>query len=535
MPFKKKLAFYIRLSLEDFDLKSSDKTESNSVTNQRKLLQDYYNSHPELKEYEIVEFCDDGYTGTNFDRPRFMTMMELARLKEVHAIIVKDLSRFGRDYLEVGAYLELILPLFGTRFISVNDNFDSNNYIGTTGGVELALRNLINGLYSKDLSVKIKSANRTRNRRGEYWGGTAFYGYLLDPGNKHKLIIDANVTPVIKRIFDECIRGKSTSQTAKGLNDDGIPSPAGYKRITGDFYNGRVADDVPIWTASTVLRILKDERYTGKMISNKRETVGVSTGKMRSLPKKDWIVVDGTHSAIISQEIFDLAAEARMGRIKTINRNTAGNKADNLFVCGHCGRKLQKSNGIVTHLFCTKAKVSSESLCALIHEPIDALKAQVLIIVKTLAQMLIEKSVQIKAAANQEMPRLEKMAADKKRSLQRLQNGKLDLYEEYRLGKMTQEKFISIQVKRQQKTDTLHDELAQLEQRLTQLKTGKERMNELTADAKDISLLSEYRPEIIRKLVDKVRVYEHGRIEIDLLNNDDFISEILESAAKIAG
>ena len=226
---KKKLAFYIRLSLEDFDLKTSDKTESNSVSNQRKLLQDYYDSHPELKEYEIIEFCDDGYTGTNFDRPRFMAMMELARQKEIHAIIVKDLSRFGRDYLEVGAYLELILPLFGTRFISVNDNFDSNNYVGTTGGLELALRNLINGLYSKDLSVKIKSANKTRSRRGEYWGGTAFYGYRLDPKNKHKIIVDTDVASVIVRIFDECIEGKSSSQTAKGLNDEGIPSPAAYK------------------------------------------------------------------------------------------------------------------------------------------------------------------------------------------------------------------------------------------------------------------------------------------------------------------
>lgn len=532
---KKKLAFYIRLSLEDLDLKSSDKTESNSVTNQRKLLQDYYDSYPELKEYEIIEFCDDGYTGTNFDRPRFMAMMELARQKEIHAIIVKDLSRFGRDYLEVGAYLELILPLFGTRFISVNDNFDSNNYIGTTGGLELALRNLINGLYSKDLSVKMKSANKTRSRRGEYWGGTAFYGYRLDPKNKHKIIVDTDVADIIVRIFNECIEGKSTSQTAKGLNDDGIPSPAAYKWMMGDYYNGRVADKVPIWTAATVLRILKDERYTGKMVSNKRETVGVSTGKMRSLPKEDWIIVNGTHEAIISQSKYDEAAVARGGRLKTINKNTAGNRADNLFVCGHCGRKLQKSHGIITHLFCMKAGVSSESLCSSIHEPIEDLKAQVLLVVKTLARTLTEKSVQVKAATNQEIPRLEKKIAETKRSVQRLQNGKLDLYEEYRRGKITREKFMSTQKRRQAEMDSMHDELAELEQYLAKLKTGKECINKFTTDTKDICALVEYRPEVIRRLVEKVRVYENGRIEIDLLNNDDFIAEILESVVKMAG
>ena len=147
MLFKKVMALYIRLSIEDGDLKkNTDKTESNSVTNQRKLLMDYIQSHPELSEYELQEYCDDGYTGTNFERPRFQEMMENVKRGQIHCIIVKDLSRFGREYLEVGAYLELILPLFGTRFISVNDAFDSNRYVGTTGGMELALHNLINGM-----------------------------------------------------------------------------------------------------------------------------------------------------------------------------------------------------------------------------------------------------------------------------------------------------------------------------------------------------------------------------------------------------
>lgn len=156
---EKTLAMYIRLSVEDGDLRSStDKSESNSVTNQRKILQSYIEQTHDLLSYRITEFCDDGYSGTSFERPNFKRMMELVRRGDLHCIIVKDLSRFGREYLEVGAYLELILPLFGTRFISVGDAFDSNDYIGTTGGMELALRNLVNGMYSKDLSLKIRSA-----------------------------------------------------------------------------------------------------------------------------------------------------------------------------------------------------------------------------------------------------------------------------------------------------------------------------------------------------------------------------------------
>ena len=199
---EKTLAMYIRLSVEDGDLRASqEKSESNSVTNQRKILQSYRDQHSDLRSYRVVEFCDDGYSGTSFERPNFKKMMEMVRHGEIQCILVKDLSRFGREYLEVGAYLELILPLFGTRFVSVGDAFDSNDYIGTTGGMELALRNLVNGMYSKDLSLKIRSAVKTRNRRGMYWGGQAFYGYRLDPADKHKLLVDEAVRATIERIF----------------------------------------------------------------------------------------------------------------------------------------------------------------------------------------------------------------------------------------------------------------------------------------------------------------------------------------------
>ncbi len=535
MPSNNLLAFYIRLSAEDVDVRKSNKNESNSVTNQRKLLQDYYDSHSELKKYDVIEFCDDGFTGTNFERPRFMAMMDLVRSREVQAIIVKDLSRFGRDYLEVGAYLELILPLFGTHFISVNDGFDSNDYIGTTGGLELALRNLINGLYSKDLSMKIRSANITRGRRGEFIGGIAFYGYKMDPTYKHKLVVDDNVVPIIRRIFDDCIAGKTASQTARELNADGIPSPAAYKKANGTIYNGVIIEDDSIWIPATILRILKDERYTGKMISNKRESVGISTGKMRRRPKEEWIVVEGMHEAIISQEVFDAAEVSRKSRIKTVNMNTAGNRADNLFVCGHCGRKLQKSVAIVTHLFCTKATVAPDSPCASIHEPIDKLKSEVLIVVKALAKTLVENSVKIRAGINQDIPKVEKEINLAKRTMQRLQNGKLDLYEEYRNEKISRDKFLEIQEERQKEMDSLQDKLAELEKKQAMLKKDNERIDILSEEAKEVWALSEYRPDVIRSIVKCVRVYEDERIEVDLLCNDDFVKEILKSTEKIAG
>lgn len=535
MLFKKTLAFYIRLSSEDEDLYKAGKLESNSVTNQRELLLEHLKSCPDLKEYELIEFCDDGFSGTNFERPRFMEMMQLVKQRQIHAIMVKDLSRFGRDYLEVGAYLELVLPLFGTRFISVNDGFDSNDYIGTTGGVELALRNLINGLYSKDLSLKIRSANRTRNRRGEYWGGAAFYGYKVDPKDKHKLIIDDNVSDVVVRIFNECIEGRSASQIAKALNDDGIMSPAKYKKSKGALYNGRIVDEDSIWTATTVIRILKDERYTGKMISHKREAAGVNTKKMQALPPEDWIVVLNTHEPIISQEKFDEAKAAKASRIKTVNKNTAGNRADNLFVCGHCGRKLQKSYGTITHLYCLKAGVSTDSACTDVHEPLDQLQRYVLKVVNMMARILVERVVSVKISIDQEIPTIERKIAEAKRQLRNLQTGKVDLYEDYRQGRITREKFIGTQKKRQQESDWINASLIKLEKELETLMKKSEQMKAMSIDAKEAALLPEYRPAVIRRLIKSVRVYGKGRIEIDMLANDNFILEVLAEAVEKAG
>lgn len=171
----KNIAIYIRLSLEDKDVRDNIKSESNSISNQRKLLLDFCNSNEELNSANITEFCDDSFTGTNFNRPKFKEMIEEIKLGLIDCVVVKDLSRFGRNYIEVGAYLEHFFPSLGIRFISINDRYDSNNHIGATSGLDIALENLLYGLYSKDLSVKAKSGRRARAKNGEFIGYTAPY------------------------------------------------------------------------------------------------------------------------------------------------------------------------------------------------------------------------------------------------------------------------------------------------------------------------------------------------------------------------
>lgn len=406
---EKTLAMYIRLSVEDGDLRSStDKSESNSVTNQRKILQSYIEQTHDLLSYRITEFCDDGYSGTSFERPNFKRMMELVRRGDLHCIIVKDLSRFGREYLEVGAYLELILPLFGTRFISVGDAFDSNDYIGTTGGMELALRNLVN------------------------------------------------------------------------------------------------------------------ERYTGKMISGTRETVGIRSNKMRSLPREDWVVVEGTHEAIISPETYQQAISALKSRIRTVNNNTAGNRSQNLFVCGYCGRKLQRSHGKQVHLFCVRARFEHSPGCESLHENVDALQSNALQVVKLHAKLLLSKSDYIKNLDSSKREQIKSQIRIADMRLGHINSTKGFLYEEYRAGKYTKDRFKEIQQTNQMECERLQIQIKDLRKELEDWNKRYYAACNTTQSVKDILALSEYRPEVIARLVDQVRVFENGRVEIEFRNVDAF-------------
>lgn len=517
------MAYYIRLSVEDGDLKYKEgKTESNSITHQRELLQDYYQTHKELHQYEITEFCDDGYSGTNFRRPGFIRMMEMIKQGQIQGVMVKDLSRFGREYLEVGAYLELILPLYGTRFISVSDGFDSHNYVGTTGGMELALRNLINGMYSKDISVKVKTAIRSRNKQGRYWGGQAFYGYKLHPGDKHKLVVDENVRSYIELIFDLCIQGMSTMQIARRLNELRIPSPAQYKKENGGFYNGRVLQEETSWLGGTVRKILNDERYTGKMISGTREMAGIRSKKMRQLPKEQWIVVEDTHEAMISSEKFAAAKEALSSRIRTVNQNTSGNRAHNIFVCGYCGRKLQRSNGKEVYLYCIQSRSKRCPDCESVHTDLAVLQQKTLSIVRAHADLLLDRTAFIQKNIVTKQEQLQKEIKKCEQRILSITSGKRALYEEYRSGRYTAEAFKKIQAENAGEIEQIKIRIENLKEELEKDLEYQKALICSSEQAGELSMLTEYRPEVVSRLVERVQVFANGAIQITLKNQDVF-------------
>lgn len=519
----KVLAFYIRLSSEDRDLKTNAlKNESNSVFNQRRLLQDYYDTHESLHGYEVIVFCDDGVTGTHFDRPKFDELIEMARNQEIHCIMVKDLSRFGRNFLEMGNYLELILPLYGVRFISINDAFDSDDYLGVTGGLELALRNLINNMYSRDLSTKVRSAYRTRNLRGEYWGGSGFYGYQVHPYNKKRLIVDEQVRDIIVMIFESCVAGMTTSEIAQMLNDMGLPSPLEHKRRNGGFYNGVVKEETGIWLKGAVRKILTDERYTGKMITNIRETEEVGKPKMRSLPRDQWIIVPGTHEAIISEELFRAAQNALQGRIRNVNKNTAGNRANNLFVCGCCGRKLRKNPAKEPHLVCPKNDSIKGAECAGLFVNQAQIEQAVLQMLREQSRIFLEQHCLMQACIDKKLSSIQTELDANTNMTRRLQSRKAELYEQYRAGSISREKFADIQKKDSEKLARLSSRAEEIKRLLVEQYESRGNLAAGKRTADQIILLKDYDPEIIRNFVERVRVYPSGEIEIDMRTSSGF-------------
>ena len=307
------VALYLRLSLEDTD-KGSANDESNSIHSQKMLLNRFVESNPELQKYGVKIYIDDGYSGTNFDRPQFQELLKDIKKNKIYCIIVKDLSRFGRNYIEVGEYLEHIFPLLGIRFISINDNYDSDKLIGTTGGIEVAFKNLIHQKYSQDASEKVKAAMHLKMGKGQYVNHCPF-GYTKEKGVKHKMIIDPITAPIVKEIFQLAISGMSSVQIAKHLNEKNTITPSQRKNSTR-----KINNDI-MWSHQAVIRIIKDYKYTGAMVNFKCESETIRAKVQRQRKPDEWVVVENMHEPYVMPQ-----DNGNCGAVKYLKlSNEAGN------------------------------------------------------------------------------------------------------------------------------------------------------------------------------------------------------------------
>ena len=514
----KAIALYLRLSQEDVDVRrNAAKDESNSISAQRSLITRHIDETPDLCNLPRLEFCDDGFSGTNFSRPDFQRMIELTKQGEIGCIIVKDLSRFGRDYLEVGDYLEHIFPFLGIRFISVNDHYDSSAHDGKTVGMDITFRNLIYDYYSKDLSSKVKTAMRSKQEKGEFI--TCFtYGYKPSPENKHKMVIDEPAAEIVREIFDAVIAGKTTSEIAANLNARGVPTPNEHKGVR------RKDKGEPQWTHPRITYMIRNIKYTGVMTNHTRESRFIRDKNQRRVPMSEWIIHPDAHEAIISREKWEQANEMLRNPKKVVK--AVLEQPDRVYYCAHCGRKLRKTYGSDQYYSCVSAKYQHDSECSGIRLKrsemedilVEALRAQINFVKQTRQTAKKEKvspSVECYRAITQ---------VDKE--LAQLQNKKLERYEAYRSGEISREEFIKAKDQITTQADELAAKKEQLERDYQALLQAKQHEAETKAEFSQAEkVLADFDAglrEHLYEAIEQVIVTTNEQIEIKWVFADIF-------------
>ena len=328
-PMAYHVALYIRLSKED-----ETEGPSQSVTNQKSLLEEFVKQH-RLSVYDI--YIDDGFSGTSFDRPDFQRMIADSEAKKINMVITKDLSRLGRDYIMTGHYMERYFPEKRVRYISLLDGIDTG--IESSANDITPFRAIMNDMYAKDISKKIKSVKRDKQRKGQFIGGKPMYGYKMHPTEKNKIVIDEEVAPIVRRIFAMALNGMSCRKIAATLNEEGIPTPATYANLPV----GNPGPYTGLWSSERISDMLQNETYIGNMVQGRMVKVNYKSKKCLRQPREKWVIVEGTHEPLVDRETFQKVRMLVESRKHTRSR-TYDFLLKGLIFCHECGYPMATIN-----------------------------------------------------------------------------------------------------------------------------------------------------------------------------------------------
>lgn len=528
-------AFYLRLSMADGDLGKDGKDESNSIENQRELLRCFVETREELAGEEIIEYVDDGYSGVDFKRPAFRRMIDDAKKGVIDTILVKDLSRLGRDYIGVGDYLEQIFPVLGIRFIAVNSNYDSSKYVGRTMGLDMAVSNLVNALYSRDISKKVKAGIHTRWNQGISTTGRPPYGYIKDNSAVGGWRVDDEAAEVVKTIFEKAATGWTSLMIAGHLNENNIDTPSLHREKLNQFGGKRkVADSECLWDASKINKIIHRYEYTGAFVQNQRESMRVGSHITRAVPKHKQVVIENGHEAIISAELYEkaqlsikfmstpkfktennypLRGKMRCGTCK-LALNRVEHAYDAVYFCSHKSRSGRKSK-------CCDKHMSASEIDSAVYR---ALKSQ-LRIVREIGLRLKDSQKKTSADNADIIRRLEKEA-------EILKAERIRQYEAYADGVISRDNYLAKREKLtveiddiQKKLDGLHfltDDCVGLTDEIEEIDEKAERFESENALSK----------EAAQAFIQTVYVYDEKTIEVEF-TFDDLIRRANEKLAEV--
>ncbi len=514
---------YLRLSRED-----GDGEESNSITGQRELLRKYLSGHPELREYAVK--IDDGWSGSNFDRPAFQEMMDDVRAGRTDCIIVKDLSRFGRNYLEAGEYIEKLFPFLGVRLIAVNDNFDSMQEKSYSDDLIVPFKNLINESYCRDISVKIRSQMDAKRQNGQYLGSFAAYGYLKDPEDKHRLIVDEYAAEIVREIFHWKLSGVNPQDIADRLNSAGILSPLEYKHSLGmQCSTPFQVYSQATWSSGSVIRVLKNPLYIGTLVQGKNTTPSYKIHKQIQKPEEEWAVIEHCHEGIISKDEFDTVQKImKLDTRRSPNADQVSLFSGMLF-CGDCGasmvRKLTTSGG-KQYLYyicsankhektCSPHRIRGEVLEEIV---LDDLQHHINAIADMEELFREADAAPLRTA---EALKVKRQLEERQKEYERAQHLMMSLYENLTDGVITREEYRQFKQQYSDRAADLKKQMDSLQERLT---TMQDHMTDTgwIEQFKQYRNLTELDREVVVTLIDHILIHEDKTVEIVYRWQDEY-------------
>lgn len=527
---KYRTAAYVRLSVED-----SGKPGADTIEGQKNLLLHFIENEKSLSLYGL--FCDNGRTGTDFERPEFEKLMEAVKHGEVDCIVVKDLSRFGRNYKETGNYLERIFPFLGVRFIAVNDGFDTLTAERGADGYLVPLKNLINEVYSKDISKKICSALSTKQKTGDFIGAWAPYGYRKCADNPHKLEPDEATAPVVRQIFQWRVDGMSVTRIAKKLNDSGIPSPSAYLYNTGvcktEKYNGA------IWHIQAVKIILTRQVYIGHMVQGTKRQSFYENRRQYKKPQEEWIIVENTHEPIIDRDTFEKVQEImrqrneeyfeKLGRFSHLE--TTENILKGLVYCADCKRPLVRYKNVshnkkLWYTFICQTHSNDITSCPMKNIREDALIPMLMQAIQTQIELAADMDELVRRVNSS--PKHRKRTADlqgrldsAKKALKRYSNLYDSLYQNYVDKLMTEQEYITLKSRYKAEAEEAERQIEALTQQQAEESEHTPENRFLTAfgSFKGEDTLTK---EMAQALIERVYVDGNSNIEIVFRYRDEY-------------
>ncbi len=499
-PISYVIALYIRLSTED------SKVGSFSIENQKHALHQYVDAMEGVKNAEVLEFIDNGYSGTNFERPAVQNLLDHMREGKINCIIVKDFTRFGRNSIEVGYFMEMVFPLYGVRFISVNDDFDSDKLHGDTGGINVAFKYLVSEFYSRDLSIKYKSAKYVKFRRGEYQSKLCPYGY--QKGADGRMEPNEETAPNVRLIFELAWEGYGPGEIGKALYEHGIPTPGEYKAAQG-VANHDVSRCGGVWPTSTVIKILDDERYTGTYIMGKREVTEVGGHRLRMKDESQWIKIPDHHPAIISKELFD-QVQTRRARFKC-PKNTRTYPLRGKVYCGCCRHAMQRTDNKNRVFQCRHSKVDESAPCHGLTVKEAELEGMLYEVLAKQAQVILNIA-DLSNAGRLDVQLAEQAEYDKQ--IENYLDQKRVLYEQFILKQITMEDYKVQKAAVDSELDRLRTIHSNLKVQTSQMEMDEKSKNARTELAREVVGAGGLTAGLADTLIDRVYVYPNNQVEI---------------------